>query len=408
MPHPPSPAVPGLHTSFIQARLPEWAAHLGATHLAMIDRAHDPVQRFKTTHAHVLRAVAAQIRQALYDSQARRRASGQALANTLKGFRGITAFAKPLLTEALRKQFGTVPDVNQTILFHLRAPNQATEQSLLQAALRNFEADEPFDEVALQETSALAPAGSLERHLYDERDHYPFAKVRYHIRDKLPIQPDAFARMCRELDLGKQYQDHISAVFETPATCVKVREQMIAVSKDSLRVQSYIARLKGDIDASAHAALLALLDASPAPTLHGRPVACSRLQVLGSSLNEVLVMGELRRTPLVMEGALPTTLVPATLARRLEPQAGVIVYIPGDPQSPVKQYRSLTAFATALAIKLRAADYQRFFAGLLPQDEAVRFFRRLKGQLNTYRWNPNPTPLCGWCPVKTCEFHKER
>jgi CRISPR/Cas system-associated exonuclease Cas4 (RecB family) len=23
-------------------------------------------------------------------------------------------------------------------------------------------------------------------------------------------------------------------------------------------------------------------------------------------------------------------------------------------------------------------------------------------------WNPNPTPLCGWCPVKTCEFHKER
>jgi len=23
-------------------------------------------------------------------------------------------------------------------------------------------------------------------------------------------------------------------------------------------------------------------------------------------------------------------------------------------------------------------------------------------------WMPNPTPLCGWCPVKTCDFHKER
>jgi hypothetical protein len=23
-------------------------------------------------------------------------------------------------------------------------------------------------------------------------------------------------------------------------------------------------------------------------------------------------------------------------------------------------------------------------------------------------WMPNPTPLCGWCPVKTCEFHKQR
>lgn len=23
-------------------------------------------------------------------------------------------------------------------------------------------------------------------------------------------------------------------------------------------------------------------------------------------------------------------------------------------------------------------------------------------------WQPNPSPLCGWCPVNTCEFHKER
>ena len=23
-------------------------------------------------------------------------------------------------------------------------------------------------------------------------------------------------------------------------------------------------------------------------------------------------------------------------------------------------------------------------------------------------WQANPTPLCGWCPVRTCEFYKER
>jgi len=23
-------------------------------------------------------------------------------------------------------------------------------------------------------------------------------------------------------------------------------------------------------------------------------------------------------------------------------------------------------------------------------------------------WNPNSTPLCGWCPVKSCEFHRKR
>jgi hypothetical protein len=23
-------------------------------------------------------------------------------------------------------------------------------------------------------------------------------------------------------------------------------------------------------------------------------------------------------------------------------------------------------------------------------------------------WQENPTPLCGWCPVKRCQFHKEK
>jgi RecB family exonuclease len=23
-------------------------------------------------------------------------------------------------------------------------------------------------------------------------------------------------------------------------------------------------------------------------------------------------------------------------------------------------------------------------------------------------WQPNPTPLCGWCPVSSCEFNKQR
>lgn len=33
---------------------------------------------------------------------------------------------------------------------------------------------------------------------------------------------------------------------------------------------------------------------------------------------------------------------------------------------------------------------------------------RLKASFDNDVWNPNPTPLCGWCPVTTCEFHKER
>jgi hypothetical protein len=33
---------------------------------------------------------------------------------------------------------------------------------------------------------------------------------------------------------------------------------------------------------------------------------------------------------------------------------------------------------------------------------------RLQTSYDTGVWNPNQTPLCGWCPVTTCEHHKVR
>lgn len=33
---------------------------------------------------------------------------------------------------------------------------------------------------------------------------------------------------------------------------------------------------------------------------------------------------------------------------------------------------------------------------------------RMKISMETDVWNPNPTPLCGWCPVQTCEYYRER
>lgn len=32
---------------------------------------------------------------------------------------------------------------------------------------------------------------------------------------------------------------------------------------------------------------------------------------------------------------------------------------------------------------------------------------RLEASYANNVWNPNQTPLCGWCPVKTCEFNKK-
>lgn len=33
---------------------------------------------------------------------------------------------------------------------------------------------------------------------------------------------------------------------------------------------------------------------------------------------------------------------------------------------------------------------------------------RLRVSYENDTWQANPTPLCGWCPVNTCEFYKEK
>jgi CRISPR/Cas system-associated exonuclease Cas4 (RecB family) len=47
-------------------------------------------------------------------------------------------------------------------------------------------------------------------------------------------------------------------------------------------------------------------------------------------------------------------------------------------------------------------DIEKLWSAFTPDLE------RLKMSHDTNQWQANPTPLCGWCPVKACEFHRER
>lgn len=382
----------GLHATFIKQRLPDWVKHLSAPHIKAMTRVRDPVQGFMAANPELFTRATPELRQALLNSQARRAASHHRLAVTLKGLKGITEFARPLLTEALQKHFGLDVDVIQTRLYHLHAPNRKEEQTLLQAALRNFEAGERFDEVALQETSALAPAGALEKQYLGEPDRSGTGPVRYRIRDKLAIKPEAFAQLCRELDLGRQYQDHLRSVFEAPTTAGRVREQMVTANKDNLRLQTHMARLRSNISDSARATLLEILDGAPAPLFDGHPVVFSQLQLLGADLSEILIIGSSVRnldTVWYGLGSLTVPLPPPFIGQSGD-DTRIIVYIPGDPLNPVKEHASLSAFVADLARNLRRADYQRFFSGFVAQDQSADFFRRLKAQLKIRQWNPNP------------------
>ena len=52
------------------------------------------------------------------------------------------------------------------------------------------------------------------------------------------------------------------------------------------------------------------------------------------------------------------------------------------------------------------SEYARENTDRLWQDFAFPL-ERLRTSHEKNIWQPNPTPLCGWCPVSSCEFNKE-
>ncbi|MBC3363977.1 hypothetical protein HU806_12790 [Pseudomonas sp. SWRI154] len=76
-------------------------------------------------------------------------------------------------------------------------------------------------------------------------------------------------------------------------------------------------------------------------------------------------------------------------SRQVEP---VVVYIPHDPEHPLKQYSSTAAFLAALAVRLRSQRYRQFFSRFIPLANRERFFAALDAQLFKARREPVANP----------------
>ena len=400
----------GPHAAFIKSRLPGWIRH---------SRVVD-VQRLKQGLLARPRAEDAQaplwLRESLAGCQARSRQANQALARTLKDLQGITQFAEPRLKEALHSHSapGVEIDVNKNRLFYLRRDQPVQHQSLLQAALLNFEGNEEFSLMVNGQVSALAPEGALAvdkwvpesatdiySQLADTLVHGTgevvgeFEQTRknlrpvpgFEYREKLAMTPEVFSRLCRALDLGQQYQEHLYQVFEAPDKAPRVSYQMIRAQKELLGVRQNIALMQKDISLHAYDMLQAVLDRAPAPKLNGQPVVFSQLQLYGFTLGEILLIGPYRSTLPVMEwaGSRLGFEMPVMKKPDMEP---LLVYIPGAPLYPLKEYPSLEAFQYELGLNLRTEEYQQLFASLVPEGQAQTFLARLNAQL--YKTRPDP------------------
>ena len=402
----------GPHAAFIKTKLPAWIRHSLTTDVlrlkqGLLGRPDAGPDR-----------VAPWLREALAASQMRSRRANLALSRTLKDLQGITQFAEPRLKEALRSHSATGVDVDVDVdknrLFYLRRDQPVQHQSLLQAALLNFEGNEEFSLLVNGQVSALAPEGALAVEKWvrtSTTDAYSdIAEALVHgsgegvrqidqgvenlkpvpgftYQQKLDMTPEVFSRICRALDLGQQYQDHLHAIFEAPGKAPVVRDQMIRAQKELLGVHLHRALMHKDISLQAYAMMRAVLDRAPAPTMAGKPVVFSQLQLYGFTLGEVLLIGPYRSTLPVTEWA-KTGLgfnLPVMKKPDMEP---LLVYIPGAPGSALKEYPSLEAFQYELGLNLRTTQYQQLFASLVPQGDAAAFLARLKTHL--YKIAPDP------------------
>ncbi|MFJ2331238.1 NEL-type E3 ubiquitin ligase domain-containing protein [Pseudomonas helleri] len=399
--------VAGPHGAFIKDKMPSWVKHSHPSHIQRLRaglfaghvKQDQPPEWF--TNA------APWLREALLVSQERSRQAHVKLATKLQGFKGIAEFAEPILVEAMKGLDPSAIDVNKNSLYYLRRDQPVHEQSLLQAALLNFTGNEDFSAVVGGAASVIAPVGALvtekagltaewspgfsreEGPGLIRREHTRPDSIegnRYRFKDQHAIAPQVFSQVCRQLDLGKQYQDHLSSIFDDPATRAGLRHQMIAAQKEQLAVRLHTGLMVGDVKAAGYEMVRGLLYGAPNPRMG--PLVFSGLELFGFNIGHAVIIESARSYPIRgwVEEHTGITL-PAVRFDEPGPDP-VMVYIPGAPISPLKEYSSLGEFTQDLAANLCSANYQQFFASLVPQGKQKDFLTRLNHQLI----EKHPTP----------------
>ncbi|MBV6286763.1 leucine-rich repeat domain-containing protein [Pseudomonas aegrilactucae] len=356
---------PGPHGPFIHQRLPDWLKHSTPESFAALSRpwGAEQHQGGADVPARWFSSARDDQRQALLAYQQRSQASAAVLARTLTPLRGIVEFAEPLLKARLKRELQCDDEVNTHEFVHVTHDTELLgalvrvvprRQSLLQAALQNFAKDAEFDA-----GTALAAKGAFSMELVPGSEKAP--RYRYVYSSKLQVSPGDFARVCHELDLGQQYQDHLAAVYEAPATREAVRRHSIAAYKDRLRVHTQLAVIKGEVGDAARSALLGWLDGVDVPLYHGKPLVFSTLEMFGIGLSDIWVASADR-----------------LLSEQTEP---VLVYVPGAPLYPLKEYPSIEAFKHDLRVNLISPTYQQALRGCVARADQERFFRLLESNL---------------------------
>ncbi|VVM48452.1 hypothetical protein PS662_00667 [Pseudomonas fluorescens] len=287
-------------------------------------------------------------------------------------------FAEAVLTAALKSRFALELDVKTTFLrlyipqhipwFPIKSGAARTwTVSLLDAALHNFqEAETKADAYEPASTFITQPSPN------GQFDTLPAIKRQLSIQD--------FTRLCRELDIGGQYEAYLKEFLGMTESVVGavLESNVISTHKAALRAALQLAHTRQDVPTDAWQAIQQLLEGRVDVQLDHQPLHCHDLTMMSSTLTGIVVF--------------------APHLERSRRASRIVVYIPDDPEHPLKHYPDSPAFMKDLTRKLRSPAYQAFFSRFVEHQERGHFFADLSRRLSSVTWHERPygDPLPSW------------
>ena len=308
----------------------------------------------------------------------------------------VYAFAAPLLQARLLEKYGVEDDVRTTFLRLYIARNSdwwvidtsggvtTRTVSLLDAALHNFAAGETFEDDCAFITEP------------DANGQFEIKSI----KNKMSIQQ--FQDLCRELDIGSQYSKHLQDKLKSPLIIVRepLKAALIACEKAALTAAAALALIKGDINQDAHRVVTQMLAGTEKTVRNGKVIGHGALALLETTLTGIVVFG--------------------TADRLLPDLYPIIVYVPNDPDHPLKEYKSSAHFVTELSTQLREnrvsassqMSYRQFFSQFVDHNLRGHFFAKVEEHLNTLTWHKkdplDQRPTWRETPVKQPDLQYRR
>ncbi|WP_213938398.1 NEL-type E3 ubiquitin ligase domain-containing protein [Pseudomonas sp. dw_612] len=306
----------------------------------------------------------------------------------LDSLQDIRTFATPLLKSALKEKYRLDIDVANTYLrlylpkgtpwYVIDTSSGVTTRtvSLLDAAIHNFARAETFE----PESDFITRP--------DQRGHFDIVPIRR------TMGIGQFQALCRELDIGARYKRHLESVLlaTDPVASTVLQLKVTASQKAALKAAVHLALAKKDIGDNAASVVSGLIYGQRGLTLDGKVMQGFDLAMMDTTLTGIVVFA------------------PVEQQRRGTDK--VIVYVPHDPEHPLKEYPSITGFMQELTRQLRdnktlpsnGLTYQQFFSQFIDQQQRGHFFAGLGQRLSIVKWHEkqplDPRPTWRETPVK--------